>query len=55
MRKPVFDICEQHPRSLISFVVHYLDSVIPTVDIPKMGTLLLASVTEQAGLSLNWS
>ena len=37
-----------HPRSLIStFVVRYLDSIIPLVSI--------ASVAEKAGLSLPWS
>ena len=63
MRKPVYAICEQqrrrsteHPCSLISaFVVRCLDSVGPLVSISKISSLYLASVTEQAGLSLTWS
>ena len=56
MRKPVFAICEQQRRSLISaFVVRCLDSIIPLGSISKISSLQLASVTEQAGLSLAWS
>ena len=34
MRKPVFVLCEQHPRSLISvFVIRCLDSIIPPFSI----------------------
>ena len=45
-----------HPRSLISaFVVRWLDSVIPLVSIPEISSLYLASVPEQAGLSLTRS
>ena len=45
-----------HPRSLISaFVVHFLNSIIPLVSIPKISRLWLVSVIEQASLSLTWS
>ena len=45
-----------HPRSLISaFVVHCLDSVMCLVSLTKISSLLLASVAEQASLSLTWS
>ena len=55
MRKPVYAICEQHPRSLISaFVARCLDSIIPLVSISEISSLYLASVAEQAGLSLTW-
>ena len=51
MRKPVYVICEQQRRSLISAsVVRCLDSIIPLVL-----SLYLASVAVQAGLSLTWS
>ena len=44
-----------HPRSLISaFVVRCLDSVMPLVSVTKISSLLLASVAEQASLSLTW-
>ena len=44
-----------HPRSLIStFVIRCLDSIIPLVSISKISSLQLASVAEQAGLSLLW-
>ena len=52
------DTQEQHPRSLISaFVVRCLDSIIPQISISEISSLLvyLASVAEQAGLSLTWS
>ena len=60
MRKPVYAICEQkgadepaRARILIStFVVRYLDSIIPLVSISKISSLYLASVAAQAGLSL---
>ena len=64
MRKPVYAICGNnkgenqpaHPRSLISaFVVHCLDSIIHLVSISEISSLYLASVAEQAGLSLSWS
>ena len=42
-----------HPRSLISaFVVRCLDSVMAQT---KISSLILASVVEQASLSLTWS
>ena len=45
-----------HPRSLISaFVVRCLDSVMSLVSITKIVSLMLASVAEQASLSLTWS
>ena len=45
-----------HPRSLISaFVVRCLDSVMSLVSVTKISNLLLASVAEQASLSLTWS
>ena len=43
-------------RSLIStFVIRCLDSIIPLVSISEISSLFLASVAEQAGLSLPWS
>ena len=45
-----------HPRSLIgAFVVRCLDSIIPLVSISEISSIYLASVAEQAGLSLSWS
>ena len=45
-----------HPRSLISaFVVRSLDSAMSLVSVTKISSLLLASVAEQASLSLTWS
>ena len=45
-----------HPRSLISaFVVRCFDSIIPVVAMYEISRLQLASVAEQAGLSLTWS
>ena len=45
-----------HPCSLISaFVVHCLDSVMSLVPVTKISSLMLASVAEQASLSLTWS
>ena len=42
--------------SLIStFVVHYLDSLIPILAKSKISRLYLVSVAEQASLSLTWS
>ena len=44
------------PLSLISaFVVRRLDGIIPQVFISEISSLYLASVVEQAGLSLPWS
>ena len=45
-----------HPRSLISaFVFRCLDSVMSLVSVIKISSLMLASVAEQANLSLTWS
>ena len=45
-----------HPRSLIStFVVCCLDGVMSLVSVTKISSLMLASVAEQASLSLTWS
>ena len=45
-----------HPRSLIStFVVRCLDSVMSLVSVTKISSLMLASVAEQASLSLTWA
>ena len=45
-----------HPRSLISaFVVRCLDSVMSLVSVTKISSLMLASVAEQASLSLTCS
>ena len=46
----------EHRRSLISaLVVHCLDSVMSLVSVTKISSLMLASVAEQASLSLAWS
>ena len=57
MRKPVYAICEHaHAHSLIStFVIHCQDGIIPQVSKSEIPNLWLASVAEQAGLSLTWS
>ena len=45
-----------HLRSLISaFIVRCLDNVMSLVSVTKISSLLLASVAEQASLSLTWS
>ena len=45
-----------HPRSLTSaFVVRCLDSVMSLVSVTKISSLMLASIAEQASLSLTWS
>ena len=45
-----------HPHSLISaFVFCCLDSVMSLVSVTKISSLMLASVAEQASLSLTWS
>ena len=45
-----------HPHSLISaFVVRCLDSVMSPVSVTKISSPMLASVAEQANLSLAWS
>ena len=47
---------KMHLRSLISaFIVHCLDSVMSLVSATKISNLMLASIAEQAGLSLTWS
>ena len=38
-----------------AFVVRCLDSVMSLVSVTKISNLMLASVAEQAGLSLTWS
>ena len=44
-----------HPRSLISaFVVHCPDRVMTLISVTKISSLMLDSVTEQAGLNLTW-
>ena len=45
-----------HPRSLISaFVFRCLESVMSLVSVTKISSSMLASVAEQASLSLTWS
>ena len=45
-----------HPRNLISaFVVRCLDSLMSLVSVTEISSLVLASVAEQASLSLTWS
>ena len=45
-----------HPRSLIiAFVARCLDSVMSLVSVTKISSPMLASVAEQASLSLAWS
>ena len=45
-----------HLHSLISaFVVRCLDSIMSQVSVIKISSLMLASVADQAGLSLTWS
>ena len=45
-----------YARSLISvFVVRCLHSVMSLVSVTKISSLMLASVAEQASLSLTWS
>ena len=45
-----------HPCRLISaFVVHCLDNVMSLVSVTKISSLVLASVAEQASMSLTWS
>ena len=45
-----------HPRSLISaFIFRCLDSIISLVSVSKSSSLMLASVADQASLSLTWS
>ena len=44
-----------HPRLISAFVVRCLDSVMSLVSVTKFSSLMLASVAEQASLSLTWS
>ena len=45
-----------HPRSLISaFIVRCLYSVMSLVSVIEISSLMVASVAEQASLSLTWS
>ena len=45
-----------HPRSQMgAFVVSCLNIVMSLVSVTKISSLMLASVAEQAGLSLTWS
>ena len=44
-----------HSRSLISAFVRCRDSVMSLVSVTKISSLMLASVAEQASLSLTWS
>ena len=56
--EPVFALCEQQRcRSACTstFVVRCLDGIILLVSISKISSLYLASVAEQACLSLPWS
>ena len=63
MRKPVYAIYEQQrcrsacasAQSDYTFVVCYLDSIIPILAKSTISRLCLVSVAEQAGLSLSWS
>ena len=63
MRKPVYAICEQQRRrsacasaqSDQRFVVRYLDSILSLLATAEISRLWLASVAEQACLSLTWS
>ena len=51
--------CLCHMRTtkvqIITFVVRYLDSIIPLLAKSNISRLWLISVAEQAGLSLTWS
>ena len=45
-----------HSRNLISaFVVRCLDSVMSLLSVTKISSLMVASVAEQASLSMTWS
>ena len=44
-----------HPRSLTSTFVHYLDSMMCILAVPKVSRFYLASIAEQAGLNLTCS
>ena len=54
MRKRV--LCHiRTTKAQISLRIHCLDSVMCLVSVTKISSLLLASVAEQASLSLTWS
>ena len=53
MRKCV--LCHMRTTKRSAFVVHCLDRIIPLDSIAEISTLYLASVAEQASLSLTWS
>ena len=63
MRKPVLAICEQQScRSAYAsaqsdqhLCFRCLASIIPLVSVSEISSLYIASVAEQAGLSLTWS
>ena len=63
MRKPIMPYANNkgadqpaHPLRLIStFVVHFLDSIIPLVSTSEISSLNLASVAVQAGLGFTGS
>ena len=63
MRKPVYAICVQQRRRSVCasaqsdqrLCFRFLDSIIPLLSISEIPSLYLASVAEQAGLSLSWS
>ena len=42
-------------RMISTFVVHFLDSIIPLLAISEISSLQLVSVAGQAGLNLTWS
>ena len=54
MKNSVLAICEQK-RLICTLIVRCLDSIIPVVSISEILSLYLASVAEQADLSLSWS
>ena len=54
MRKRV--LCHMRTtKAQINFVIRCLDSVMSLVSVSKISNLMLASVAEQASLSLTWS
>ena len=57
MRKPVLAIYEQQRcrPACASFVIRYLDSIIPILAKSKISRLQLISIAEQTSLSLTWS
>ena len=42
-------------RTVWSLFIRCLDSIMPLISVYEISSLLLASVTEQAGFSLTWS